>query len=204
VKFLIFDMDGVLVDSTACHARAFDDLWRRYGVDGPAYATIAGRPTREVVAAYTGDVAEWTEFKQQRAREYLVSESAVFEDVLPCLEAMRRAGIGMGVATGASRITTEMLLARAGITDYFEFVLTAEDVRAGKPDPELYGTAVERSGAPRREVAVVEDAISGLEAAAAASTQVACVRAGLSIDSPFFLGSFPGLREFSAAVGVEF
>jgi len=204
VNFLIFDMDGVLVDSTACHARAFDDLWRRLGVDGPPYPEIAGQPTREVVARYTRDVAEWTAFKQQRAREYLAEGSFAYDDALPCLDAMRRAGIHMAVATGASKVTAEMLLERARLMPYLDFVLTADDVAAGKPDPEMYRRAVEQSGVAPAATAVVEDSRSGLEAAAAATVPVACVRTGLTLDSPLFLGSFAGLREFGAAVGVPF
>jgi HAD superfamily hydrolase (TIGR01509 family) len=123
--------------------------------------------------------------------------------VLPALNAIHRAGIGMAVATGASRQTAELLLGRAGIARFFQFVLTAEDVHKGKPDPEVYRRAAEQSGVPCAEVAVVEDSASGLEAAAAAGTQVACVRSGLRISSPLFLGAFPGLPEFIRTIGVE-
>ena len=75
MTFLIFDMDGVLVDTSAGHARAYQDLWERCGVTGPPYARIAGRPTREVVEHFTRELAptpaaieEWAAFKQQRAR----------------------------------------------------------------------------------------------------------------------------------------
>jgi HAD superfamily hydrolase (TIGR01509 family) len=200
VKFLVFDMDGVLVDTSGCHARAYGDLWRRYGVEGPEYASIAGRPTREVVEAYTRDVAEWTAFKQARAREYLSAEPVLFDDVRVSMEAIHRAGWGMGVATGASRATAEMLLARAGIGGFFQFVLAAEDVSRGKPDPEIYRRAADLAGA---ETIVIEDSAAGLQAAAAASSAVACVRTALRIESPFFLGSYPGLVEFTRAVGVE-
>ena len=202
MKLIVFDMDGVLVDSSPSHTRAFHDLWSRYGVEGPEYSAIAGRPTREVVAAYTRDIEEWVNFKQQRARDYLAAEPVTFDDVLPSLETIRQSGARMAVATGASRTTAELLLRRAGIAGYFEFVLTAEAVQAGKPDPELYRTAVERFGAAPGDVAVVEDSAAGLEAAVAASTWVACVRTGLSIRSPYFLGSYRGLLEFAAAIGV--
>jgi HAD superfamily hydrolase (TIGR01509 family) len=210
VKFLIFDMDGVLVDTCQCHARAYRDLWERCGVAGPAYGHIAGRPTVEVVAETTRTLAPsaqvlaaWVAFKQQRARAYLRTGPVVYDDVQPSLAAIHRAGIGMGVATGASRETAELLLHRAGIAGFFRFVLTAEDVRHGKPDPEVYRRAAELSGVAAERAAVVEDSASGLEAAAAASTRVACVRTGLSISSPLFLGSFPGLVDLTRALGVE-
>jgi HAD superfamily hydrolase (TIGR01509 family) len=109
----------------------------------------------------------------------------------------------MGVATGASRHTAELLLDRAGIASFFQFVLTAEDVSRGKPDPEVYRRSAELSGVSGDAVAVVEDSTSGLEAAAAAGACTACVRSGLSISSPLFLGSFPGLVDFARAIGVD-
>src|SRR5262245_2586318 len=105
-------MDGVLVDTCGCHARAYQGLWDRCGIASPPYAAIAGRPTTEVVAQYAGAVrsspgliAEWVAFKQQRAREYMRTGPVAYDDVLPTFEAIERAGIGMGVATGASRAT---------------------------------------------------------------------------------------------------
>jgi HAD superfamily hydrolase (TIGR01509 family) len=210
VKFLVFDMDGVLVQTSGCHERAFLDLWRQCGIQGPPYSAIAGQSTREVVRQYTRPLApspqaveEWIAFKQMRAREYIRTEPVVFDEVLPCLNACRRTGVGMAVATGASRSTTGILLQRAGIRDFFQFVLTSEDVRNGKPDPEIYQAAVARAGAAPGETMVVEDSLSGLEAAAAASTYVACVRSGLSIRSPFFFGAYGNLVDLTRAVGIE-
>ena len=210
MKFLIFDMDGVLANTCECHAMAYRDLWARCGVGGPAYSDIAGRPTVEVVMEFTRrlapcphDLEEWVAFKQQRAREYLRTAPVAYDDVLPSLKAIHRACIGMGVATGASRTTAELLLNRAGIASFFEFLITAEDVSNGKPDPEIYRRATQLAGVPVGQAAVVEDSASGLKAATAASTRVACVRSGLSISSPLFLGSFEGLLDMTKAIGVE-
>ena len=213
MTFLIFDMDGVLVDTSTGHARAYQDLWERCGVAGPPYSRIAGRPTREVVEQFTrelsptpADIEEWVAFKQQRARLQFQAGTLAFDDVVPCLKAIDRAGIAMGVATGASRETADVLLDRAGITGFFQFLLTAEDVRRGKPEPEVYQRAGQRaleiSGAKAGETVVIEDSDSGLRAAAAAGTKVACVRSGLRISSPGFLGSFHGLVDFACMLGV--
>lgn len=203
MKFIVFDMDGVLVDTTPCHERAFRDLWQRYGVDGPPYSAIAGRPTREVVEHYTNDVTEWVEFKQQKAREYIRTGVVVFEDVRPCLKALERGGIRMGVATGASRETAALLLGDVALAGFFQFVLAAEDVSRGKPHPEVYRKAIDLAGADAGQTIVAEDSAAGLESAAAASVPVACVRTGLRLQSPFFFGSYPGLVDFTRALGVE-
>lgn len=210
MRFLIFDMDGVLVDTSPGHARAFDDLWERCGIEGPTYSRIAGRPTREVIEQFTHRLApspavieEWVAFKQQRARQLFQTGTFVFDDVVPSLTALHHAGIGMGVATGASRQTAELLLDRAGIAGFFRFLLTAEDVRQGKPEPEVYRRAVEVSGMDAEQTMVVEDSDSGLRAAAAAGVPVACVRSGLRISSPYFVGSFRGLVDFALTIGVQ-
>jgi HAD superfamily hydrolase (TIGR01509 family) len=213
MTFLIFDMDGVLVDTSAGHARAYHELWERCGVAGPPYSQIAGRPTREVVEQFTRElvptpaaIEEWAAFKQQRARLQFQAGTLAFDDVVPCLNAIHRAGIAMGVATGASRETAELLLDRAGITGFFQFLLTSEDVRRGKPEPEVYQQAgqlaLKISGANADQTVVVEDSDSGLRAAAAAGAKVACVRSGLRISSPGFLGSFHGLVDFACMLGV--
>ena len=210
MRFLIFDMDGVLVDTCRCHARAYNDLWERCGVAGPAYEAITGRPTLEVVREFTralapseDALAEWVTFKQQRARRYLQSETVIYPDVAPSLAALHRDGIGMGVATGSSRETAEALLERAAIAHYFHFVLTAEDTSRGKPDPQIYRKALELSGVASEEAMIVEDSASGLEAAVAAAVPVACIRSGLHMASPLFLGSFAGLVDLTRAIGVE-
>lgn len=203
-------MDGVLVDSSYSHHQAYMDLWQQCGLDGPDYNEIAGRPTHEVVSTCTQHLnptrsvlERWVTFKQERARHYLASEPVAFEDTLPCLRAIQRHGIGMAVATGASRVTAKMLLDRLAIEHFFKFVLAAEDVRNGKPHPEVYQTAVALAGAGPEQAVVAEDSASGLKAAVAASVLVASVRSTLSIDSPLFLGSYPDLLRFCTAIGVD-
>ena len=59
-SLIIFDMDGVLADSSPCHARAYQDLWKEIGVEGPRYDSIMGRPTGEVIREVTRDLAPTT------------------------------------------------------------------------------------------------------------------------------------------------
>ena len=75
---VVFDLDGVLADSSACHDLAYRELWARIGVEGPPYPTIAGLRTSDAVARVTEalrpsaeSLAAWGRFKQERAREYL-------------------------------------------------------------------------------------------------------------------------------------
>ncbi|MGH9900852.1 MAG: HAD family hydrolase [Pyrinomonadaceae bacterium] len=207
---IIFDMDGVLVNTSPCHGRAYDDLWRKLGIEGPPYDEIAGRRTGEVVVERTrnlkpaaAQVSEWVLFKQKRAREYLCTEDISYADTAPCLVALESRGVPAALGTSASRANTELILDRLGLARFFRVVVTGEDVREGKPSPEIYLSVMERAGMSANETLVVEDSASGLEAAIAAGARAASVRTGERIDSPKFIGAFPDLRRLMNELGIE-
>lgn len=199
-SLIVFDMDGVLTDSSGCHARAFSDLWTEAGLTHPpAYRDIAGRPTEAVVREYTSpmqpaedDVQRWVRFKQVRAREYL-SRTGAFPDVLPAVTALARGGFRLALGTGASRQTALQLLDQAGLTAYFPVVVTGEDVARGKPAPDTFALAIERAGERPGSTLVVEDSAAGLASALASGAYAASVRTNERIDHPYFIGTFPDL-----------
>ncbi|MEO8294946.1 MAG: HAD family phosphatase [Gemmatimonadota bacterium] len=197
---IVFDMDGVLTDSTSCHSRAYSDLWSRTGIaNPPAYETIAGRATAEVVREYTAgldpapaEIRAWTRWKQERAREYLQKSSA-FPDALPALETLSSLGFHLALGTGASAATARMLLNQGGLDVYLPVIVTADDVSRGKPHPETYARAITLSAGTPEKSLVVEDSASGLVAGAAAGAWTASVRSGEQVDDPNFIGIFPDL-----------
>ncbi len=198
---LIFDMDGVLVDTTPCHRQAFEVLWGRLGVTGPSYERIAGRKTSEVVAEFTKglrpapeQLAEWARFKQALAREYLGSEEIIYGDSVDCLEALARRRYRLALATSASRETAGLALGRLGVGDLFSIIVTGEDVMRGKPAPEIYLNVIRRAAVIPQRTLIVEDSHAGLAAAAAAAACVASVRTGERVESANFIGAFPDLR----------
>jgi HAD superfamily hydrolase (TIGR01509 family) len=207
LDLVVFDMDGVLTDSTPSHARAYQDLWTELGITGPAYEDISGWRTAEAVLAHTrqlrptaAQLAQWTRFKQVRARAYLEEAPTVFPDVTPTLERLRRRGLRFAVGTGASRETANALLGRAGLLRWFTAIVTADDVARGKPAPDTFQAAVSAAGATAGRSLVIEDSTAGLVAGAAAGTRTASVRSGVRIDSPAFLGAFPDLETLGAVL----
>ena len=200
MKLVVFDLDGVLIDSNASHARAFQDLWARLGVNGPDYSTIAGMRTTEVVERVTAgrpatdqERREWVEFKQARGRQYLSEGVGLFPDVPDALGRLRDAGHDLAIGTGASRQTALWAIESAGIRPFFGVVVTADDVRAGKPAPDVFLEAMRQAGGRPEETLVVEDSAAGLFAADAAGAWSAGVRSGVVIASPRFVGAFLGL-----------
>lgn len=206
-SLIIFDMDGVLADSSPCHARAYQDLWKEVGVEGPRYDSIMGRPTGEVIREITRDLAptteqeeQWIRFKQERARVYLQKETVTFPDTREVLEKLTASGTAIAVGTSASRDTAELLLRQIGVLPLIPVLVTSDDVREGKPAPDTYLEAIRRSGGDPDRTLVVEDSLSGLRAATAAGTWSAAVRNNLGYSGPRFLGNFPDLRSLAAMI----
>ena len=193
IGLLAFDMDGVLADTSPCHAEAYDQLWSYIGINGPDYANIAGRTTREVVTAHTNhlepnssDIDAWVHYKQVTARELLKTASFVFSDTLPLIQQLYNEGYELMVVTGASRQSAEIILQTGGIRDYFTDLICAEDVVSGKPDPEGYQLAIQRSAYKNEETLIIEDSFSGIQAALACNAWVVSVRSNItSHDSSF-------------------
>jgi len=205
---LIFDMDGVLVNTTPCHERAFAELWQKLEINGPAYEDIAGRKTSDVVAEYTvglkpteSQVDEWVQFKQGLARQYLVSGEIAFHDSAECISQLTVRKIRLALGTGASRKTTASVLNRQGWGEAFSVIVTGEDVSQGKPEPEIYLAAMERAGVSPHRTLVVEDSQAGLASAIAAGAYAAVVRTGRSVKDERFIGSFPDLKTLFATMG---
>jgi len=206
-SLIIFDMDGVLADSSPCHARAYQDLWKEVGVEGPAYDSIMGRPTGEVIREIIRDlrptseqVELWIRFKQERARAYLQKGTVTFPDTREVLERLTASGTAIAVGTSASRDTAELLLRQIGVLPLIPVLVTSDDVGEGKPAPDTYLEALRRSGGVPDRTLVVEDSLSGLRAATAAGTWSAAVRNNLPYSDPRFLGNFPDLRSLAATI----
>jgi HAD superfamily hydrolase (TIGR01509 family) len=209
-ELLIFDMDGVLADTSPCHRRAYQDLWCRIGVQGPHYEAIAGRMTKDVITTFTGElkptateIDEWVRFKQERARNYLATEMITYGDAALSLAALAREGISLALGTGASRRTAEMVLKQLGLFDFFPVILTASDVQNGKPAPDIYSEIMVQGAFNPKDTLIIEDSLAGLEAAVASQAYVASVRSGREIAHPRFVGSFPDLLKLMRAIGIE-
>jgi HAD superfamily hydrolase (TIGR01509 family) len=197
---VICDMDGVLVATSPCHEQAYSELWGQLGITGPEYETIAGRKTREVVAEYTAalspseeHILRWVARKQERARSLMEVVDLRFDDTIPFLNHVAARGVPLALGTSASKDTTQSVLECQGLTEYFGSVVTADDVMAGKPAPDIYSRIVDRTGTRSAEVLIIEDSMAGVEAALAAQAFAVSVRTGVMVEHPRFLGAFRDL-----------
>ena len=179
-RAVIFDCDGVIADSEPLHLRVFQavlaprgiaigsvEYVERYlGLDDRDVFTEALRAHGSAPAA--SEIAALIAEKAQRFRSVLEAEVRIYPGVVAFVHSL--AGLPLAVASGGLREEVELILARAGIRDAFAAVVAAEDVAAGKPDPEGFLralAALEReAGAIAPEAClVVEDSIAGIEAA---------------------------------------
>ncbi len=205
-NLLIFDMDGVLVSTSPCHEKAYAELWQQLDIAGPGYEKIAGRVTREVIAEVTmvlqptaTQIEEWTHFKQQRARDLIKSVDICFSDTVKTLHHLSGLGIELALGTAASGKTTQMILDRYGLSDYFSTILTAEMVNSGKPAPDIYRQITREANVDPEYALVIEDSMAGIEAAIRADCCAVSVRTGAHYPSDNFLGTFPNLARLVTA-----
>ncbi|MBI3086813.1 MAG: HAD family phosphatase [candidate division NC10 bacterium] len=174
---VIFDFDGVLIDSEPLHLRAFQEILPEFGrtlTEEEYYAQYIVYSDREVLERLlpAGETLEAALVaKERRYRELVEAGVPVFQDGLTLLS--QTDGWRVGLATGSLRPEVERILRSLGIRERFGTIVTREDCRKGKPDPEPFLLAARALGlAPHRCVAI-EDTPGGVQAAKAAG--MACV-----------------------------
>ncbi len=174
---VIFDLDGVLINSEPLHCHAFQDILAPYGVkvtEDEYYAKYLVYSDREVLERLLPDLSalhEAVAAKERRYWELLKAGVPAFQDGLALLG--KTDGWRVGLATGSIRREAELALRCLGIRECFGAVVAREDCEKGKPDPEPYLRAADALGLSRRRCVVVEDAPGGVRAAKAAG--MACV-----------------------------
>jgi beta-phosphoglucomutase len=182
----LFDYNGVLVDDEAVHLEAFRDVLRPLGLrvsdrdyaerylgfdDVGAFRAIledAGRP------GSAEQIAELVEAKRPHYLRRAATALACFPGAAEAVR--RRARFGpVAIVSGALRDEIELGLERLGARDSVALIVSAEDTRACKPDPEGYALAIARLGVAPAACIVIEDSLAGVQAAKAAGTSAIAV-----------------------------
>lgn len=182
IDTVIFDMDGVLIDAREWHFQALNDALELFGFSIDRYSheeRFNGLPTKvklEILSKEFGLPRSLhyviNTVKQERTLRIAAANCYPRAQHLILISALKRAGIKVGVATNSIRQTTEAMLGYAGILSLVDSVVTNQDVKLAKPNPEIYLLAVERLGGIPAHTLVVEDNANGIASAKAAGCLV--------------------------------
>jgi len=181
-KGVIFDMDGVLVDSGWAHRQAWFDLAEAEGLEmsDEFFCKTFGMQNDTILPMLRPGISKpemdrLSDCKEQRYRELVHSRPKAAEGVLALLGDLKARGFRLAIGSSAPRANLDVFWGPLGLADYFQATVTKEQVVEGKPSPETFLKAAGMlSLAPQRCV-VVEDALHGVQAARAAGMPVVAV-----------------------------
>ena len=173
---VIFDLDGVLLDSYQMHFKCWLALAEADGIllTESDFRSLFGRRGREIARQVWGP--EFTEQqvvsihrrKQALYRESLQQKLPAMDGAVQLIDALVEAGLVLAVGSSAPPANVEMTLERLGRRQAFSAIVTGSDVTQGKPDPRVFLLAAQRMGLEPSHCAVIEDAEVGVEAAVTA------------------------------------
>ncbi len=175
ITSVLFDLDGVLVDATEWHYLALNRALGLFGFDITRYEHLSdynGLPTRKKLQMLSVEKGlpralhnTVSRLKQVYTRDEILTKCRPVFEKEYMLSRLRKEGYRMAVCSNSIRDSLQMMVHQSGLDEYFEFLVSNEDVSVPKPDPEIYATAIGRMGVTPAETLIVEDSPHGLEAA---------------------------------------
>ena len=184
---IIFDMDGVLIDSEPAHKLAKERAFARFGVSLPesVYEQYKGRPDQtmmdEVVPSIPQVNVGVKEFLRLKHEEFeAVEHLAVPIDGAAEFVRWTKTRFRIALATSATRRNREAALRLLGLTDAFDFIVDASGFSRPKPDPEIFQIALRELKADPAECFIIEDSLHGVIAGKAAGCRVIAITTSFS------------------------
>lgn len=172
IRAVIFDMDGVMIDTEHIQSKAFEDVLAEYGVtaekneNGTVHISGATTPeTWEILKKKYGlraDTKELSDKKRAAVINELKKGVTTKPGLKQLLSELDSHNIAMAVATSAQRERADLVLGTLRIGDYFSAIVTANDIMHGKPAPDIYLKAAELLAVDPKECVVLEDAEVGI------------------------------------------
>jgi beta-phosphoglucomutase family hydrolase len=180
----IFDWDGVIIDSSAQHEKSWELLAAE--INKPLPEGHFKRGFGKKNAVIIPEILDWANDPAEIAalgdrKEVLYRELVRRDGLTPLpgaealLAVLNEAGVPCAVGSSTPRVNIDTIFGMTGLRQYFQTVVTAEDVVHGKPAPDVFLTAAERLGAEPARCVVFEDALVGIEAAHAGGMKCVAV-----------------------------
>lgn len=173
---VIFDMDGVLVDSYHAHFESWQMIAQTEGLNftEAQFAATFGRTSREIIASLWGEgqtdkrVRELDDRKEAAYREIIEAQFPAMPGAGELLRRLHEAGYALAIGSSGPPENIDVILDQLQARPLFGAVISGADVTRGKPDPQVFLKAAERLGLAPARCVVVEDAPLGVDAAHAA------------------------------------
>lgn len=184
IKALIFDFDGLIIDTETPELKAWHELFHRYGIDFSFedYARFIGMVYDDTSALdvlqsrlgiHLDKESLFKEFKQRKIE--LIDQQPLRSGIRDYLIKARLLGLKIGLASSAKREWIDRYLSKHAIAHYFDCVKTIEDASQPKPHPQLYLLSLECLGIAAKEAIALEDSYNGICAAKAAGLHAVAV-----------------------------
>jgi len=174
---VIFDADGVLVDSFAAHAESWQRLAEECGegMTPEQFAATFGQTSREIIRRFWSPegltderIRALDERKEAIYREFIAGQFPVMPGAMELIDDLQRGGFLIGVGTSGPPENLSLMLRELHGENWCRAAVSGADVKRGKPDPEVFLLCAQRLGVPPQQCAVIEDAAPGIAAAKAA------------------------------------
>lgn len=205
---VIFDMDGLMVDTEPLSRRAWDEVTGAYGltIDDALYGRMLGRRTAESARLVLAELplplsaAELVERKTAAYLAILDGGVPAMPGLMQLVDALAAAGVPWGVATSTPRRIALYNLKALGLAERCGVVAAGDEVAQGKPAPDLFLLAAARLGVDPARCLALEDSVTGCQAAAAAGMRVIAVPTPLTAKEDFACAAarYPSLAHVAA------
>lgn len=170
---VLFDLDGVIVDSKEAHFLAFQRFGEEAGYDftRETFTHIFGMHNNAIFPIVFGhplpqeEIDKMAERKETIVREMIRGHVAALPGAKALVRTLHEAGFHLAIGTSTPLANVELILGELGLREYFQAIISAENVKEGKPHPQVFLLGAQVLGIPPERCVVVEDAVAGVQAA---------------------------------------
>lgn len=181
---VIFDMDGVLIDSEPLWKIAMEETFEKVGCNltRKDFQKTVGLRIDEVIA-YWHSVVGWEKYSNSEVEEMIVNRMVELISqngnpllgVMDTLSHLKKLGLKIGLATSSYNLLIESVLNAISAKEYFDYVRSAEDEENGKPHPSVYLSVAQHLNVSPLKCLVIEDSLNGIISGKAARMKVVCI-----------------------------
>jgi len=178
IKAVIFDMDGVIIDSEPMHNKAYHDMFDEVGIEvsSKLYESFTGQSTINICKRLcdTFNLEQSPEtlvaIKRKHYKHFFYSNSDLdlIDGVLDLIKEYHSNGLTLVLASSAAMTSINQIFERFDLNQYFVAKLSGGDLKQSKPHPEIFIKAAQATGFSKDECIVIEDSTNGIKAAKAA------------------------------------